>query len=342
VQPYLDSETVLVEYFEARDRLVAFVVGKQELHAQRLPADLNSVFRTLRLLWLNLKAVPRSRPEQVPGLRSNALGLLRQLYQRLVAPLENLVGDAPKLIVVPHGPLHYLPWHALFDGKSHLLERHAMSYLPNGSLLRFVREARPSGTDHVCLGHSNNGALPHAVSEARAIAALLKGYAYVEDEATLARLRETAPKASILHIAAHGEYRPDSPLFSGLSIGGGWFTTLDVFRLPLSASLVTLSACQTGRNVIGGGDELLGLMRAFIYAGAASLVGSLWAIEDASAARLMERFYQGLVSGQGKAEALRKAQLELVEDGNGPHSHPYYWAPFFLTGDEGVLLQANA
>ena len=103
----------------------------------------------------------------------------------------------------------------------------------------------------------------------------------------------------------------------------------------------TLSACQTGRTVVGGGDELLGLMRAFLGAGAASLVLSLWAVEDRSTARLMESFYGRLARGQSKSEALRAAQLEFIQSDagaeNGSYTHPYYWAPFFLVGDPGPL-----
>jgi CHAT domain-containing protein len=120
----------------------------------------------------------------------------------------------------------------------------------------------------------------------------------------------------------------------GLALADGWLTTLDIFNWRLQASLVTLSACQTGRSVVAGGDELLGLMRAFLAAGAASLVASLWAVEDRSTALLMENFYRQLAAGAGKGAALRAAQLSLLD---GAYVHPYYWAPFFLVGDAGPL-----
>jgi CHAT domain-containing protein len=186
--------------------------------------------------------------------------------------------------------------------------------------------------------------LPYTVQEARTIAGILGGEAMLEDKATPTRLREMAPNCCILHLAAHGDFRPDNPLFSGLALSGGWLTTLDIFNLPLKASLVTLSACQTGRNVVAGGDELLGLMRAFLYAGAASLVLSLWAVEDRSTSQLMEVFYSKLAEGRTKGEALRYAQLQFIKrQGNsedtetGTFCHPYFWAPFFLVGDTGSL-----
>ena len=144
-------------------------------------------------------------------------------------------------------------------------------------------------------------------------------------------------------LAAHGSFRADNPLFSGLALADGWLTTLDIFNLRLHASLVTLSACETGRSVVAGGDELLGLMRAFLYAGATSLVLSQWVVDDRSTARLMERFYTHLANGQSKGAALRLAQLAFLGEGSSEvvfpaaYSHPYFWAPFFLVGDSGAF-----
>jgi CHAT domain-containing protein len=192
------------------------------------------------------------------------------------------------------------------------------------------------------LGHSYEGRLPYAVEEARSVAAITGGDAFVEAEATPQRLRELGQSYGCIHLATHGDFRPDNSLFSGLALAQQWLTTLDIFGLQLNASLVTLSACQTGRSALGGGDELLGLMRAFLHAGASSLVLSLWPVEDRSTARLMEAFYTHLVSGQGKAEALSAAQQRFIgqrpagTDGEMT-SHPYFWAPFYLVGDPGRL-----
>jgi CHAT domain-containing protein len=110
--------------------------------------------------------------------------------------------------------------------------------------------------------------------------------------------------------------------------------------MELNASLVTLSACQTGISVVGGGDELVGFSRAFLYAGAASLLMSLWRVEDQATARLMDRFYRDLLDGQRKSAALRQAQVALLRGEEGVRfRHPYFWAPFFLIGDRGPVGQ---
>jgi CHAT domain-containing protein len=117
---------------------------------------------------------------------------------------------------------------------------------------------------------------------------------------------------------------------------------MDIFSLPLQASLVTLSACQTGRSVVGGGDELFGLMRAFLSTGAASLVLSLWAVEDRSTMHFMELFYKNLARGLHKGTAIREVQRRFIEgfideDAASHYKHPYFWAPFYLVGDSGPL-----
>jgi tetratricopeptide (TPR) repeat protein len=337
--PQTPPGALLVEYFLVNRQLVAFLVTAEGIEARRLPSDLSEIERLTELLWLNLGAVRGCNPSQEPGLRANAESLLHRLYNLLLAPLQDALAGRARLIIVPHGLLHYLPFHALHDGSAFLLERHEISYLPNSSLLRYGARAQPRTPEALVVGHSHHGRLPYAVQEARSVAALLGTAPILEDEASLATLREAAPTCSLLHLAAHGGFRPDDPLFSGLALADGWLTTLDVFNLRLQASLVTLSACRSGQNLIGGGDELQGLMRAFLYAGAASLVLTLWAVEDLSMAQLMETFYRKLAEGSTKAAALRHAQRQFIDAGAGDArcAHPYYWAPVFLIGDTGPL-----
>lgn len=344
IQPYLQDDMLLLEYYVVDNSLVAFLITSDAVSSVRLPAKLAQVQQRIQLLWLNMRAVSHSTASQISHLEKNAQGILQGLYDLLIAPLGDALLPYRRLIVVPHGALHYLPFHALYDGQSYLLQHHEISYLPGASFLRYCSEVELATSGALTVGHSNNGRLPHTIKEARSIAALLGGRAFLEDEATPARIQQAAVDCRVIHFAAHGDFRPDNPLFSGLALADGWLTTLDIFNMRLKASLVTLSACQTGRNVVGGGDELLGLMRAFLSAGAASLALSLWAVEDRSTAQLMEIFYQKMVEGYTKGAALRSAQLQFVEcqiDSEQavatPYTHPYYWASFFLVGDAGQL-----
>jgi CHAT domain-containing protein len=354
------ADTLLLEYFVARGQLLLFALTAESLAVYRLDAPPARVQQTIRLLQLNLGHVVGSAPERVAALTANATGLLQQLYTDLLAPLAQAAdAGAParyaKWIVVPHGSLHYLPFHALHDGAGYLAERHEISYLPGASLLRHVVAPRPAAHPKepalstakgsrpwaraLVLGHSYGGALPHTLAEAQTVAGLLGGDLYLEEAATLALPAGAGSQAPVLHFATHGDFRPDNPLFSGLALADGWLTTLDIFNLRLAASLVTLSACQTGRNVIGGGDELLGLARAFLAAGASSLLLSLWPVEDRFTAAFMESFYTQLAAGQTKGAALRHAQLCTLAPAPeaAAYAHPYYWAPFVLIGHTGRL-----
>lgn len=344
VQPYLDKDTVLVEYCLVRGKLVTFLVTHDHVQVVRLNNDLTGIKALMQRLWLNLHTVPKTPTSAMVALKANAQAILRQLHGLLIAPLEEHLAGYSKLIIVPHDALHYLPFHALYNGNSYLIESYEISYLPNSSSLRYCREVRPTTKQSIIFGHSSGNRLPHAVEEAQNIATLLSGQVFLEEEASVARLYQAIPDCHILHFATHGDFRLDNPLFSGLALADGWLTTMDIFNLRLKASLVTLSACQTGRNVVGGGDELLGLMRAFLSGGAASVVLTLWAVEDRSTAQIMETFYRHLVSGRGKGEALRCGQMQLIRGehelpGAPPeyYAHPYFWAPFFLVGDAGPL-----
>ncbi len=342
IQPLLDSTTVLVEYYQAHEELIAFVVTRNSVKAQRLPAKLADIQQQASRLWLNLRATPRSKASHVEALSQNAKRLLHQLYSLLIEPIAGMLAGFHRVIIVPHGSLHYLPFHAFFDGEAYLLQRFEISYLPSSSFLRYCQSPSTSASGLAAVGYTMEGRLPFAADEADAIAKLFAGESFVEHNATLANLRGAAASARILHLATHAEVRPDSPLFSGLALADGWLTTLDVFNLRLQASLVTLSACETGQSVVGGGDELLGLMRAFLYAGASSLVLTFWPVEDASTAALMAKFYTKLVDGYPKAAALRAAQLEVISQASDDGvltvwQHPYYWAAFFLVGDSNQL-----
>lgn len=337
VQPFLDTQTLLLSYFVAQGELIVFLVSRDNMTAHRLPGARRQLAQPGRLLNLNLKAMPGHRPAQTAQLRRGALAQLGRFYDLLIAPIADTVAAFPRLVIVPHGPLlHYLPFAALHNGTHFLIEQHQISHLPAASLLSYLPGGRQPAGRAAAFGFSANGRLPFAAQEATAVAQCLAGQAYIEEAATSSQLQTAAATASVLHLASHGDFNPENPLFSSLSLADGPLHTLDIFNLRLQASLVTLSACQTGRSVVSGGDELLGLMRAFLYAGAASLVLSLWRVHDEATLLFMSHFYQALAVGQSKAAALRLTQCYFLQE-TAAYTHPYYWAPFFLVGDTGQL-----
>lgn len=336
----LPPDTLLVEYFAIHDKLIVFLVSSQDIVVQRLDCEMPQIQQWLERWHRHLRSVPAFSTSQISAVEQQARFLLNLPYQLLIQPISEKLNLFERLIFVPHGVLHYVPFHALHNGSLYLIEDHAISYLPNSTILDQCRKQRITSGGMLSLGYSSDGMLPFTIQEAEQVTRCIEGKLLLEDDATLSNFRDSLADQRILHLATHAEYNADQPLFSGLMLADGWLTTLDIFNLKLNASLVTLSACQTGRSVIGGGDELLGLMRAFFYAGTASLVLSLWSVEDRSTLILMESLYRSLAQGQRKDDALRHAQMYLLQqaqDGLDADKkklvHPYYWAPFCLSGD---------
>jgi CHAT domain-containing protein len=152
-------------------------------------------------------------------------------------------------------------------------------------------------------------------------------------EATEAALRDNAAGYNYLHFATHGEFNADAPLDSALILAqdatsDGLLTVSKLYSMRLDIDLATLSACETGLGKIANGDDVVGLTRGFLYAGASTIVASLWQVDDRATSELMTRFYGNLEHGD-KREALRRAQL----DARKKYPHPYYWAAFQLTGN---------
>jgi CHAT domain-containing protein len=232
-------------------------------------------------------------------------------------------------MIVPHRALHYLPFQALHDGATYLIERREVCYAPSAVVLRhcLARPHRP--LHHALLLGVEDEQTPLVRAEVESLAPLFAEATVLLDErATLDAVREHAPGADVLHLACHGQFRPDKPLFSALRLTNGWLSVRDAYGLDLHCELLTLSACETGVSAVAPGDELIGLARGFFSAGAPSLLLSLWTVDDEATAALMTDFYERLLAGASPAAALRAAQRRLLQD----EPHPFFWSPFVLVG----------
>jgi CHAT domain-containing protein/tetratricopeptide (TPR) repeat protein len=330
IRASLPVGAALVEYFSLKDQFIAAVVTCERLEIVPI-TPVSRVVNLMRMLHFQISKF-RLGADYVQTFEKPMLEAtqahLRQLYDEVFAPIRPHLA-ATHLIIVPHGVLHYAPFHALYDGSQYLIDSFTVSYAPSAGVFAHCQQkpAESSGAALI-LGVPDSRA-PFIDDEVRSVAAIVPdAELIVGASANEATLREKGANSRLIHIATHGRFRQDNPMFSGIRLGDAYLSLYDLYHLKLNADLVTLSGCATGMNVVTAGDELLGLIRGLLYAGAQSVLLSLWDVHDRSTAELMEAFYRRYCDGGENASALRGAMIELREK----HPHPYYWAAFALTG----------
>jgi CHAT domain-containing protein len=330
IRAALAPETLLVEYFCVQDRILACVLSRDDL--QIVPITLQSrVQKILQMLQFQLSKF-RLDPRYVATFENSLLEAtqahLKRLYDELLAPVHQLL-KAKHLVFVPHGLLHYVPMHALYDGESYLIDRFAVSYAPSASIYSICRKIPEKTPGMSLIFGIADAQAPSILDEVHALHSILPdAKLFVGDEATEQALRELGARSHTIHIATHGYFRQDNPMFSSIRLGGSYLSLYDLYHLKLTADLVVLSGCATGLNVVRSGDEQIGLVRGLLRAGAQSLVLSLWDVHDRSTQEFMVSFYTKMQQGLSKPLAMQAAMVDLRK--RSPH--PYYWAPFLLIG----------
>jgi CHAT domain-containing protein len=331
VQAMLRADEVLVEYYTIGDRFLAFIITHDRFDVVRDLTTVSAVRASLKGLTFQLSkfhlqsAYVQSHASQLQLATQHHL---QELHRQLILPIQDKI-RLRSLIIVPHQLLHYLPFHALHDGEKYLVDTHDIARAPSVSVLKICREKKIQRTEQDLVLAVADEMTPYIHEEVQALRALLpKGLFFVGTEAREDKLRRYGQTAGKLHIAAHGIFRADNPMFSSIKLGDTWLNLFDIFNLQLGAELTVLSACETGMSAVWEGDELLGLARGFLYAGTPSLLVSLWTVNDRSTAQLMRHFYEALQRGLTKARALQEAVVAVKAD----FPHPYYWAPFILMG----------
>lgn len=347
LQAALQPDETLVEFYVIGQSVCAFVVTRRRVRVVRDLAKMAEVTFSARRLRFQLQRmggggelIERHASRYVAETRS----VLGGLYDLLLRPLESAL-TTEKVVLVPHSGLHGLPFHAFHNGAEYALERWEFSYAPSAAIwyegarrATDSREKRSLGATDKSSGTQGTALLisvsapgiEKVTEEVDRLASLLpRSVSLQGGEATLEAFRTNAGSSSRIHLATHALYRSDNPLFSGLKFFDGWLLARDLYDMTLDCDLATLSACQTGLAFVEAGDELFGLQRGFLAAGARSVAASLWLADDAATSLLMEQFYTGLTAGSTKAAALRAAQRFI----SSRYPHPYHWAAFILIGE---------
>jgi CHAT domain-containing protein len=267
----------------------------------------------------------------------------------LPAALLEQALSAEALVIVPHGPLHLLPWAAVRFGDQRLFERCAVAVMPNMSCV-VVLEEQPTASPSIALlgapsyqGLASINQLPLAAGEILTVAEIFGdrviGRPLVGSEATQAAYRallaEPAAAHGILHLACHGDLVAGDPENSGLLLDDGRLDVADIQRMKISFDEVVLSACASGyrptrvRGIELAGDDIVGLPGAFLEAGARSVLVSIPPARDDAALDFMTRYYEHRAKGDPALRSLREAQLAMLAAGEYP---AYLWAGFTLYG----------
>jgi CHAT domain-containing protein len=329
-QQLLDPGVTMLEYFVVAERVLLWVVEKDRIRYVTSPISRRDLVSKVGVL--------RESVFQV-GEKEKFRASAQELYKLLIEPaLPHIRGK--ELLIVSHDVLHYVPFQALISAQGkYLIQDYPVYYLSSASLMQFTREKRRASRESaLVMGNPSLGDpaynLRFAEREAREVAVVYpKSAVYLKEEATKPRAISSGPNFEMLHFAVHAEFNEEDPLSSALLLAGegkedGRLKVGEIFSLNLKADMVVLSACETGLGKISSGDEIIGLTRAFIYAGTPSVVTTLWKVNDRSSYELMREFYQHLKTGK-KAEALRQAQLTTMKE----FPEPFYWAAYQLTGE---------
>jgi CHAT domain-containing protein/predicted negative regulator of RcsB-dependent stress response len=338
LQRTLAPDERVLQFHALPDRLQAWVVSSSGIQATSIAItrdDLTELVETFR------NSVVRGRRAAI----ANA----DKLGAALLGPLKLAPGE--RLIIVPHGPLHYLPFQALrLDGR-YVIETHPVSVAPSMSIAVQLAQRSPH-VDAALTAFGNPRIedkydLPGAEVEVRQLARLFpRNSIYMGAAATKTQFRDVASRAPLMHVAAHAEADQIDPLYSRILLAneGGrqnFLEAHEILGLPMQGNaLVTLSACESGLGRIAKGDEVLGFTRSFLSAGTSSLISSLWPVSDDATAILMGTLYAELAKGRDIQQAMQAGQLAVLKEPR--MSHPFFWAPFNLIGNWRLKVGASA
>ncbi|MFO1338013.1 MAG: CHAT domain-containing tetratricopeptide repeat protein [Burkholderiaceae bacterium] len=353
---HLQANEALLQYVVHGDELLACVLRPDGLAVQRHLAAWPEVLQAVEAAQFQLGALGHgAAPMQahLAMLTARCNARLQRLHALLWAPLAAPLRGVGRVLLVAPAPLGSLPFAAFSDGQAPLADLVELVWAPSarsaaqGLAARAARVGRLAGATGPAGAHDasapalvlgESSRLPHAAEEAREVAACHAGaQLLLDDEATVAAWRGRAGAAELLHLACHAQFRGDSPAFSSLVLRDGALTAEQVETLMLCARVVVLSGCQTGGDATGGspdaepglrGDEWVGLVRAFLLAGAGQVVASLWRVDDEVTRAFMRAFHGALAGGAAVGPALRQARQAV----RATHPHPFHWASFTLYG----------
>jgi CHAT domain-containing protein/tetratricopeptide (TPR) repeat protein len=371
------KDALFIEYFVGDSSLFVFAIDGKDIKLHKIDqldqilADADS----LRSYLLDAAAFMDKPLDNYKALTKQSRLLFQTILEPILAPQK---GNYKRLIISPDASLGYLPFEIFLTSDKiadklnyyelpYLLRQYPISYTYSATLGMLATQQKrkrsvevlafaPSYQQPVASANrskdedlnslAGNSNLPGALKEVQAMSKYFKGKFFYGDEATKTNFIQRCGDYGIIHLAMHGNSNDQNPMFSTLAFASDSLSegTIYAYELPgldLHAELVVLSACETGTGKYEKGEGIMSLARGFMHAGTPSIVMTLWKVNDASSAKLMENFYKNLDDGLAKDIALQQAKLAFLERADQLTSHPYYWAGFVALGDIKPIGQSS-
>jgi CHAT domain-containing protein len=327
VQGVIPPNATVIQYFPTDTSLYIFVVSKDSFVLRSVDVSSRAIDDKIVTLLRNVTR-PGMNPQEMDTAR-------RELYNILIAPVEEDIDQKDTLVLIPAGRLNFLPFGILLDSEGNaLLDQKLLLELAKPTDFLRISSTTAQPIQSVVAYANATLDLPAAATEGEAVTGLFEGSKLFKgDEASKDNFFAHGGTKDVLHLATHGQWDMANALNSHLKLANGQnISQQDIFEMDLgNTSLVTLSACNTAVSQRHDVDFVASLAEAFWIAGSRSVVATLWSVDDDSTGLLMSEFYKGLKSGQAKSESLRKAQLAVKSDPR--FEHPYYWGGVMLFGD---------
>jgi CHAT domain-containing protein/predicted negative regulator of RcsB-dependent stress response len=329
----LPEDCTLIEFFIVDNTIHAWLLNTEGL-THHLCGQAEPAYESLQLLQfqfarmaLNDRHATRAKADIGRAIQMH----LGELYEALISPIRASLRGS-RLIIAPNSFLTHVPYSALGTGAAkRMLDDFVISTIPSAGVYYKCRQGSQESGSGSLIVAAPDDATPFIAEEAKSLAALLpESEVLMGESATVQALLEKAGSRKYLHIAAHGLQRRDNPLFSAIQLGDSKLRLIDLERLQLRASLVTLSGCSTGVGVVKGGDELLGLTSGFLNAGARAMLATLWDVNDEATAKFMVAFYGNLLSTPARTPAA--ALQATMRESRDSNIDVYTWGAFQLAG----------
>ncbi len=375
LQKNLKHKDLLLEYFFTNDRLYTFTISKH--HSDIYVNKIDSLFHhhlDKLLASLSNNNFSEHGYDEFNQYQESSL----YIYNQLLKPFENKIKHK-NLIIVPDGKLAYLPFEVLISEKNsydrinykdlpYLLYNHQFSYSYSAQFLMDNKKQKTAIKKLAAFAptYNNINSLPENYSsfrqeyreklfplkgikvEVETIAKLLNGDSYIGNEANEKTFKEIAADYDILHLAMHTIMDDTNPMYSKMaftqhvdSTEDGFLNTYELYNMHLNSRMAVLSSCNSGSGKLHRGEGVMSMARGFIYSGCPSIIMTLWTVEDKSGVKLMTKFYEKLLNGKSKSDALQESKIDFIQNADQLKSHPYFWSGYVVIGNNSALFNSH-